>query len=286
MSNIEKMTRRGFLKKSVLWMGGLLSIPPLSYGYATLVEPRWLQVERVSLMFPTLSEAFKGLRVVHFSDLHFGFHLDIKQLTSVVEQIQTEQPDIVCFTGDLVDYALGHHSKDIRDVLNTLRAKYGCYAVLGNHDYYGDANAVAGVLEDGGFHCLRNRGIRVQNGTQSIWIAGVEDMWEGVPNLKAAMKMVKKDEWVLLLSHAPDFADVAALESVHLQLSGHSHGGQVRLPLVGPLSSVPYGVKYPSGLYHVGKDKPLTLYTNRGIGVSVRPIRFMCRPEITVITLV
>ncbi|WP_240343757.1 metallophosphoesterase [Paenibacillus sp. SYP-B3998] len=279
------MSRRSFLKKSIIWTGGLIATPSLSYGYASWIEPNWLQVERVSLTFPTLPEAFKGIRIVQFSDLHFGFHFDVKKLVSVVEKIQAEQPDIVCFTGDLVDYALGHYSQDIRDVLNTIKAKYGCYAVLGNHDYYGDANAVAAVLEDGGFHCLRNNGIRVQKGTQSIWIAGVDDMWEGVPDLKAATKMVNNEEWVLLLSHAPDFADVAALASVHLQLSGHSHGGQVRLPLIGPLASVPYGIKYPSGLYRLGKDKLLTLYTNRGIGVSVHPIRLMCRPEITVLTL-
>lgn len=286
MENKEKMSRRSFLKKGLLLGGSLLSVPPLSYGYATWVEPRWLQVERISLAFPTLPEAFKGLRVVQFSDLHVGFHLDIQQLTKVVEVIQAEKPDIVCFTGDLVDYEIGGQGQEIRNVLKTITATYGCYAVLGNHDYYGDVDEVADVLEGGGFHCLRNRGLRIQKDGQSIWIAGVEDMWEGVPNLKAAMQSAKKEEWVLLLSHAPDYADVvAAAGAVHLQLSGHSHGGQVRLPIIGPLASVPYGVKYPSGLYHVGKNQSLTLYTNRGIGVSVRPIRFMCRPEITVLTL-
>ncbi|KRF08156.1 hypothetical protein ASG89_16805 [Paenibacillus sp. Soil766] len=287
MENKEKMSRRSFLKKGLLLGGSLLSVPPLSYGYATLVEPRWLQVERMSLAFPTLPEAFKGLRVVQFSDLHFGFHLDIKQLTEVVDVIQAEKPDIVCFTGDLVDYEIGGQGQDIRDVLKKITAPYGCYAVLGNHDYYGAVEEVADVLEGGGFRCLRNRGLRIQKDSQSIWIAGVEDMWEGVPNLKAAMQSAKKEEWVLLLSHAPDYADVvAAAGAVHLQLSGHSHGGQVRLPIIGPLASVPYGVKYSSGLYHVGDNKSLTLYTNRGIGVSVQPIRFMCRPEITVLTLV
>lgn len=286
MKNMEKMNRRSFLKKGLLLGGGLLSVPPLSYGYATWVEPRWLQVERISLSFPALPEAFKGLRIVQFSDLHFGFHLDIKQLTKVVEVIQAQQPDIVCFTGDLVDYAIGPSGQAIRDVLRSIQATYGCYAVLGNHDYYGDADEVADVLEGGGFHCLRNKGMRIQKGNQSIWIAGIEDMWEGVPDLKAAMRSAKKEEWVLLLSHAPDFADVASAEAVHLQLSGHSHGGQVRLPFIGPLGSVPYDVKYPSGLYHIGSNKSLTLYTNRGIGVSSRPIRFMCRPEVTVMTLV
>ncbi|WP_235550618.1 metallophosphoesterase [Paenibacillus sp. Soil750] len=281
------MSRRSFLKKGLLLGGSLLSVPPLSYGYATWVEPRWLQVERIPLAFPTLPEAFKGLRVVQFSDLHFGFHLDIKKLTKVVEVIQAEKPDIVCFTGDLVDYEIGGQGQEIRDVLKTITATYGCYAVLGNHDYYGDVEEVADVLEGGGFRCLRNQGLRIQKGSQSIWIAGVEDMWEGVPNLKAALQSAKKEEWVLLLSHAPDYADVvSAAGGVHLQLSGHSHGGQVRLPIIGALASVPYGVKYPSGLYHIGGNQYLTLYTNRGIGVSVRPIRFMCRPEITVLTLV
>ncbi|OCT12920.1 phosphoesterase [Paenibacillus pectinilyticus] len=285
MENFEKMSRRSFLKKGLWFGGGLLSVPPFGYGYAIWVEPRWLQVERISLAFPTLPEAFKGLRVVQFSDLHFGFHLDVNQLTRVVEVIQAEQPDIVCFTGDLVDYAVGQHGKEMRDVLKRIQPTYGCFAVLGNHDYYGNANEVASVLEDGGFHCLRNRGVRIQKDNQSIWMAGVEDMWEGVPDLQAALQKMNKEEWVLLLSHAPDFADTAAASPVQLQLSGHSHGGQVRLPFIGPLASVPYGVKYPSGLYHVGPNKSLTLYTNRGIGVSVRPIRFMCRPEITVFTL-
>ncbi|WP_246320521.1 metallophosphoesterase [Paenibacillus qinlingensis] len=287
MENKEKITRRSFLKKSLLLGGSLLAVPPLSYGYATRVEPRWLQVERISLAFATLPETFKGLRIVQFSDLHFGFHLDVGQLTKVVKVIQAEKPDIVCFTGDLVDYEIGGQGQEIRDVLKTITATYGCYAVLGNHDYYGDVDEVADVLEGGGFHCLRNRGLRIQKDSQSIWIAGVEDMWEGVPNLKTALQSAKKEEWVLLLSHAPDYADVvAAVGGVHLQLSGHSHGGQVRLPIIGPLASVPFGVKYPSGLYHIGNGKQLTLYTNRGIGVSVRPIRFMCRPEITVLTLV
>lgn len=286
MKNMDKMSRRSFLKRSLLVGGSVLALPPLSYGYATWVEPRWLQVERITLSFPTLPEAFKGLRVVQFSDLHVGFHLNMKQLSHVVEVIQAERPDIVCFTGDLVDYEVGPYGQEMQKILRTLTTTYGCYAVLGNHDYYGNVDEVAEVLEEGGFHCLRNKGMRIQKGNQSIWIAGIEDMWEGKPDLKAALKSAKKEEWVLLLSHAPDFADIAAAQPIQLQLSGHSHGGQVRLPILGPMASVPYGVKYPAGLYHVGANKSLTLYTNRGIGVSVQPIRFMCRPEITVFTLV
>ncbi len=110
-------------------------------------------------------------------------------------------------------------------------------------------------------------------------------MGEGKPDLEVALQSAKPDEFVLLLSHAPDFADVAVRHPVDLQLSGHSHGGQVRLPLIGNTSALPlYGRKYVDGLYTLGGGK-LQVYTNRGIGVSVFPVRFLCRPELTVFTL-
>lgn len=273
------------MARSAVLLGGLLAIPGAGYGYASRIEPDWLQVERPELRCPGLPAPFHGLRIVQFSDVHLGFHYDAAKLSGLAAKIGREEPDIVCFTGDLVDYAVSRPDYEaVRNALHEIRAPLGCYAVLGNHDYYGNADEVAALLEDGGFRCLRNRSVRLAKDGASIRLAGVEDAWEGQPDLKRALRDVPPEEFTVLLSHCPDYADEVLDFPVQLQLSGHSHGGQVRLPLVGPLASVPYGTKYPSGLYRLGEGK-LALYTNRGIGVSVKPVRFMCRPELTVFTL-
>lgn len=278
------ISRRTFLARTAALIGSLVAVPSAAYGYAALVEPQWLEVVRLKLRFEGLPEPFRGLRIVQFSDLHVGFHYDAGQLAKLAVRIRNEQPDVVCFTGDLVDYSIGPDYPLVRDALREIRATLGCFAVLGNHDYYGNADEVASLLKDGGFTCLRNQGVRLAKDGSAIYIAGIEDAWEGKPDLKQTVKGTRPEDFTILLSHAPDYADEVLKYPVKLQLSGHSHGGQVRLPFIGPLASVPHGSKYPSGQYHLGDGK-LTLYTNRGIGFSMKPIRFMCRPELTVFTL-
>ncbi|WP_438444505.1 metallophosphoesterase [Gorillibacterium sp. sgz5001074] len=278
------MSRRTFLTRGVILAGSLLALPGAGYGYSTRVEPRWLEVVRLKLRLEGLPAPFRGLRILQFSDVHLGFHYDADRLAGLAARIEKERPDVVCFTGDLVDYAVGSAYTPIRDALRLIRAPLGSYAVLGNHDYYGDADEVAALLKEGGFTCLRNRMVRLEREGAVLCMAGVEDAWEGKPDLKRALQDAGTGDFTVLLSHAPDYADEVLAYPVQLQLSGHSHGGQVRLPLIGPLASVPYGKKYPSGRYDLGGGK-LVLYTNRGIGVSVKPVRFLCRPELTVITL-
>jgi uncharacterized protein len=276
--------RRSFVKRMLLLGAGIFFLPSSAYGYASIVEPRWLQVQKLSLSFPGLPSAFRGIRVLQFSDIHFGFHYGLPELRKLVERIMSFEPDLICFTGDLVDRGLREDAQVIADVLSTISAPLGCFAVLGNHDYYRNGDEVGGILKKGGFRCLRNEAVAIVKGGQQIVVAGVEDMAKGRPSIRRAMQGTSDEQFIILLSHCPDYATAALGHAVDLQLSGHSHGGQVRIPGIGALVTPPFGRMYPDGLYQLGGGK-MTLYTNRGIGVSQLPLRFMCRPELTIFTL-
>jgi len=154
-------------------------------------------------------------------------------------------------------------------------------ACLGNHDLWEDAPLIRRELTNVGISVLVNAGLSLAGG--ELWVAGVDDVWSGDPDLDAALNGAPADATIILLAHEPDYADVVSEHGgVDLQLSGHSHGGQVQLPLIGA-PVLPYlGRRYPAGLYHI---EELTLYTNRGVGTIYPPIRFNCRPEVTLITL-
>jgi predicted MPP superfamily phosphohydrolase len=155
-------------------------------------------------------------------------------------------------------------------------------AVLGNHDVATDPARITSTLQAQGIPVLRNRSTSFERGGTRLWFAGIEDVLEGDPDLPLALQGIPPDEPAVLLAHEPDFAVRASRFPVDLQLSGHSHGGQVRLPLLGAPVLPPLARLYPWGLHRIGD---LTLYTNVGIGTVVLPIRFNCPPEITLITL-
>ncbi|MDF2961386.1 MAG: phosphoesterase [Paenibacillus sp.] len=278
------MNRRTFLKRSAYALAGIVAAPFAGYGYARYAEPGWLQTRSVTLSLKRLPAAFDGIRVIQFSDVHLGFHYSVKQLAQLITYMQSLQPDLICFTGDLFDSTVSE-PEPITQELARLKAPLGKAAVLGNHDYYvQQPDKITSLLSKSGFAVLTNRSVHIQRGGARIWLSGVDDMWEGKPDLAKALKGVTPDEFNLLLSHCPDFADIAVQHPVDLQLSGHSHGGQVRLPFYGHVITPKFANKYVDGLHSLGEGK-LQVYTNRGIGVSVMPIRFWCRPELTVFTL-
>lgn len=156
-------------------------------------------------------------------------------------------------------------------------------AVLGNHDCWNDAGIVAGSLKDRGITVLRNQAVAIERGRERIWIAGTGDAIVEDVDLPGALKPVPAGECTVLLAHEPDFADHAAGYDIDLQLSGHSHGGQVRLPGIGALILPELAKKYPEGLNRI---RNLQLYTNRGLGVISPPVRLNCPPEITFLSLI
>jgi predicted MPP superfamily phosphohydrolase len=166
-------------------------------------------------------------------------------------------------------------------ILNKLRAEFGVMSVIGNHDGNTDPDRVKQILRAEGLPVMYDEHKAIERDGKRIWIVGLDDNPDET-DLRPALKGIPADECVVVLAHEPDVADFISRYPVDLQLSGHSHGGQVRLPLIGPAYLPPLGRKYPQGLRMVG---PLTLYTNVGIGTMGLPVRLNCPPEVTLLTL-
>lgn len=278
------LSRRSFLKRSLLAVGSLGILAGVSGSYGVFGEPNWIQTTTVKLSYKRYPASFAGMRIVQFSDTHISKYYGLSHLARLVKLLQQQEPDILVFTGDLFDSRQGEISDDVIPVLSELQATYGKFAVLGNHDLRMDAARITEVLEKSGFKVLVNASQRISRGDESIRVVGVDEMFHGNPDLPLALRGIEQEEFVLLLAHEPDFADLASKYPIDLQLSGHSHGGQIRIPWYGSVFTPDLGQKYSMGLYNfVGSE--FHVYTNRGIGTTLLPIRLNCRPEITVFVL-
>ena len=280
------MTRRRFLRWA---LGAGLTAAAAgagSMGYAFALEPDWLAAERVTVHVPDLPTAMDGLTVAQLSDLHWGPYTGEREVRIAVEKANAFAADLIVLTGDYV-LSSAEYAAPCALELAALRAPRGVFAIPGNHDYWTNIDTVAAQLQATGLTLLRNASRRLEVKGTPLWLTGVDDVWEQRHDLDAALAAVPRGEPVLLLVHEPDFADQAA-RSPHrilLQLSGHSHGGQVNLPFYGPLVLPWLGRKYPAGL-QTAAGSTLQVYTSRGVGVIAPPLRFNCRPEVTLLTLV
>lgn len=274
-------SRRSFLLRMVVMTAGAALF---TGGYAWLWEPRRLEVKQVPLELPGFPQAFDGLRVVQFSDAHLGFHTGLKEMEKLAETIQEQTPDLICFTGDMVERE-AEPMRECIPVLASMQAKYGKFAVLGNHDYRGrQQKQVEAMFKEAGFTLLRNSHAVIKQGNEQIAVTGLDDALTSQPNPLQAIEGLDPDTWKLLLMHEPDYADMAEPFGFGLQLSGHSHGGQVRFPWIGAVTTPRGSRKYIQGLYYAGKAR-MPVYVNRGFGMTQLPIRFLCRPELTVFEL-
>jgi predicted MPP superfamily phosphohydrolase len=256
----------------------MVSLLPLTAGYSFGIEPRLIEVVNRKIKLSRLSSSFHGTRVVVFGDLHAGFHMEEHHVLHVVDKVMEQKPDLLLFTGDLVDDSQ-QILPSIIPHLKKLQAPLGKYAVLGNHDYHG--GQVVSSLQQSGFHVLQNTHHLIKKGLDTLVIAGIEDMLQGEADLSQALNGVP-EACTILLSHCPDFADQIETNQVDLQVSGHSHGGQIRFPFIGALITPPGGQKYIDDLYQLEKTK---VYVNRGIGTTILPFRFHCQPQLSVLHL-
>ncbi|NQX64586.1 metallophosphoesterase [Paenibacillus alba] len=284
MPSPPPISRRAFLKKGAVLAGSLLASGGLLGSYSGYIEPKWIEFTRLTLPFERLPNAFHGLKLLQFSDLHIGHHFDLQDLAHVIQLIQEEKADLICFTGDLFDSHIIEDSAKTSELLNSLQAPLGKWSVLGNHDKWKGPNLTLPILQDGGFQSLVNAHKTIAYKGQTIQIAGVEDMLTGKPDIETTMHGANAQMFTLLLSHCPDFADQIGNHAIDLQLSGHTHGGQIRLPFVGAVITPPAGRNYVAGLQTASQSSML-IYTNRGIGTTTLPFRLLCRPEITIFTL-
>ncbi len=274
------MNRRRFLKLgggSVV--AGIAGVAGLC-GYARYIEPERVVLEKVTLRLPALPDELHGFKIVLLSDFHLHPFTQIEQVKVAVALANEQQPDLVALAGDYV-LEDAESAFELMPALNQLQAKYGVFAVLGNHDYWTDSARIKAAFAESESQLLINQGEDLGNG---VFVAGVDDCWSGQPDLTAVLdNRPSNASFTLLLAHEPDFADQFSLDGrVDCQLSGHSHGGQIRLPGVGALILPQYGRKYDAGL---NQSNGMQLYTSRGIGVAGYPYRLNCPPEVTLLTL-
>ena len=270
---------RRFLKRAALAAVGLVGGAMWTLG----VDPRQLVVRRVTARIPDLPAALDGFTIGQLSDLHAGRLVSEDCIRHAADVAMSLRPDLIALTGDYV-WRGAENAETCARALSVLKAPYGVYGVLGNHDYWtGDVARVTRSLTDIGVTMLVNDSTRLEAGGTAWWLCGVDDVWSGKPDLETTLAGVPEQVFRLLLCHEPDYADTAAEHGIPLQLSGHSHGGQVRLPLLGA-PVLPYlGRKYPIGLQRAGAST--LVYTNVGVGTTVPPVRLNCRPEVTHLTL-
>jgi hypothetical protein len=275
------MTRRELIRRSS-W--GLAGFAGGTAGLSLFGERHHPRVARVTIRPAGLPAALDGYTICQLSDIHRGLLVTEPFIRRSVELANSLSADLTVVTGDFIsDVARYAHSCSA--ALSGLQAPDGVYGVLGNHDYWNeDPDAVRAAIERGGVSLLMNRSVALRRGDVSWNLCGVDDWWAGEADMDAALADVPSKAFKILLCHEPDPADEAARRGVPLQLSGHSHGGQVLLPGRRPLVTPQHGHKYPVGLRRVPGSETL-VYTNTGLGVIFPPIRINCPPEITHITL-
>jgi len=275
-----KLNRRDFLKFSGLMIGGGL-VTTTSY-LAINDEAQNPVIERILIPISNLHPALDGFTILQITDLHLYPLTQPALIRKSVEMANELKPDLVVITGDYVWQDL-EAIFELAPILSGLDAKYGVFSILGNHDYWLDAAVITAAMESAGLPVLINRGLHIEQGKGKLYLAGLDDGWSGKPDLDATLEGASPGAPVILLCHEPDLADQYSLDGrIDLQLSGHTHGGQIRLPGLGALILPYLGRKYDQGLYNVNG---MLLYTNRGLGVISEPVRFNCPPEISQFTL-
>jgi hypothetical protein len=229
------------------------------------------------------------MRIVQISDFHYEVFTEPFFLRDMVRRVNRLQPDMVLLTGDFITQVRHFHSmpRQLMPKCAAILSEITCplrYASLGNHDEGIGPRYVIGPLEEHGIPVLRNKAIPLERDGQRIWLAGVGSACEHDVHLDTAIPKasLRDNQPLILMAHEPDILPTVARYNVDLMLSGHTHGGQVRIPFLPPLILPPYGQVYVEGLFRHG---PTQLYVNRGIGTVELPFRLFCPPEITVFTL-
>lgn len=287
ISPAPPITRRKFLE------GGLLAAAGLAV-YAGEIERHYIDVTYHVAAIEGLPPAFDGARIAQLSDIHideFTEPLFVEHAVNVVNDLNT---DFVFLTGDYVTDGIGPRNFAVgaawqcANILRKLKCQQR-YACIGNHDAAVGTKEVRTALEDNGTRVLVNDCTPLERDGSRIWLSGLDDPSTRSEKLNLAVPAGIRgiaQEPVILLCHQPDYADKVVQQhvsqSVALMLSGHSHGGQVRVPLIGPLVLPPGGLKYVEGWFRFGN---MQLYVNRGLGTIGLPFRFDCPPEISVFTL-
>lgn len=253
------------------------------------IQPAWhfnlanIEVTHHTIEVQGLNNAFSGYRLIQISDFHLGPWFKLDHLDAIVNSVNGLNPDLIAITGDLVSRLDQSILPGLASTLAKLKPRDATVAVLGNHDHWTDAGMIRDALKRSRVIDLSNTVISIERDNAVLYIAGIDDFLSGHDDLGKVLPQINDGHPAILLAHEPDYIEVSATtQKFILQLSGHTHGGQIIFPLIGPLYLPPYGRKYPGGMHRVGE---MLLYTNRGLGTSWLGVRMNCPPEITVFTL-
>jgi uncharacterized protein len=273
---VSEMKKHGWWRRLLRnTMTGLLVAMALLFTitvYAQGLEPRWFNIKTINVQLAGLDPVFEGYKIVQLTDLHArSAVMDRAQLERVAKLTNQQQPDLIALTGDYITKDASKSEEMLTNAFGRLTAKDGVVAIMGNHDRGEDSTPIERALRVGKVQLLNNTVYAIERQGQRLNIAGVDDVW------------LRRADLPVTMAHEPDFADIAAQsDRFALQLSGHSHGGQIVLPFA-PRVTPPWGKKYINGLYDLGA---MQLYVSPGVGTTGPPkARFNCRPEISVIVL-
>jgi predicted MPP superfamily phosphohydrolase len=286
------LNRRTFLKRLV-WSSTALGAAAI---YPALIEPHRIQINHITLPVPQLPRALDGLTIAHLTDLHRSRYVSADYLTEAIELTNALHPDIIAFTGDYITHGRTSRGRIIygnlqeanvnaascADIMAKAKASHGVFACLGNHDHWFNAHAITSHLQQCGITVLRNISATVTIRGTELPVIGLGDLWTEGVNIQHAFAGVTPP-FSLVLMHNPDYFEQWQRPGSHLILAGHTHGGQVKLPILGaPIVPSSHGDKYAHGLFRAGDTH---MYVNRGLGLIFPAVRFNCRPEITFLHL-
>ena len=261
---------------------------------STLLDPNFPRLVRQEISLRRWPARLDGFTIAVLSDFHYDPYFSIHPLRAAIGMVNGLRPDLIVLTGDFVTFptfgsnpaAAASAAVPCARLLRQMEAPQGLWAIMGNHDFFTDPVRVGTALRAEGIRVLANESVAIESNGARFWLAGVNDVLSDTADLGTTLRDAQGDEATVLLAHEPDYADeVARSADVHpvdLQLSGHTHGGQLRVPFLPPLYLPEMGKKYVSGLFKIG---PLTLYTNPGLGTVGVPARFNCPPEVTFLTI-
>jgi predicted MPP superfamily phosphohydrolase len=255
--------------------------------WAFVIEPSRLVLRETRITLPSWPANFKGLRIAVISDLHAGSpFITLDKIHQIVEMTNAARPDLILLPGDFVIQGMpgGRFMEPevFASALKGLRARFGVFATLGNHDWWYNGQRVKRSLESAGITVLENAAAMIERDGAAIWVVGIGDKLEGGPDIASALARVDDSAPIIALTHNPDiFPSIPA--RVALTIAGHTHGGQVALPIIGrPIVPSDFGERYAAG--HIVEDSK-HLFVTTGVGTSILPVRFRVPPEISLLTI-
>ncbi|MGD1921303.1 MAG: metallophosphoesterase [Pleurocapsa sp.] len=254
------------------------------YIYSAKIEPNWIQTVSIDITIPNLSPGFNNFKVVQISDLHISRSMPEKRLHRIIKLVNQQNPDAIAITGDFVTHYLSFDTTKLEKNLSKLVSQEGIFSVLGNHDRWRKkTDRVKESLSKSNVNNLDNQVAIIERGAEKLAFAGVDDPYWGEPDLYQVINQLPANTPAILLVHEPDYLGKSSkTHKFALQLSGHSHGGQIRFPFFKPPILPTGGRKYFLGW---NTEEDTLEYTNRGLGMTGLSFRLNSRPEITVFTL-